>query len=104
MAQGVHIPNEIDRDIRSKYSIRHTSSSLVHMKTVTFVKGQLKGRELKRYVRFYQCLCGSDSSPDRRLIPWKDVGCFSWIRLVTTHDENDPTAEPRTENVSCSHA
>jgi hypothetical protein len=103
MAQGVHIPNEIDRDIRSKYSIRHTSSSLVHMKTVTFVKGQ-KGHELKRYVRFYQCLCGSDSSPDRRLIPWKDVGCFSWIRLVTTHDENDPTAEPRTENVSCSHA
>ena len=92
MAQGVHIPNEIDRDIRSKYSIRHTSSSLVHMKTVTFVKGQ-KGRELKRYVRFYQCLCGSDSSPDRRLIPWKDVGCFSWIRLVMTHDENDPSGE-----------
>ena len=92
MAQGVHIPNEIDRDICSKYSIRHTSSSLVHMKTVTFVKGQ-KGRELKRYVRFYQCLCGSDSSPDQRLIPWKDVGCFSWIRLVTTHDENDPSGE-----------
>ncbi|KIL54860.1 hypothetical protein M378DRAFT_18475 [Amanita muscaria Koide BX008] len=84
--QGLHIPNEIDRDIRSKYSIWHTSSSIVHMKT--FAKGQ-KGRELKRYVRCYQCLCGTDSSQDRRLIPWKDVSCFSWIRLVTTHDEND---------------
>ena len=86
MAQGLYIPNEIDRDIHSKYSIRHTSSSLVHMKTIN---GQ-KGRELKRYVHFFQCLCGSDSSPDRRLIPWKDVSCFSWIHLVMTHDENDP--------------
>ena len=92
MVQGVHIPNEIDRDIRSKYSIWHTSSSLVHMKTVTFVKGQ-KGCELKRYIRFHQCLCGSDSSPDQRLIPWKDVGCFLWIHLVTMHDENDPSGE-----------
>ena len=97
MAQGSYIPNEIDWDICSKCSIQHMSSSLVHMKAIN---GQ-KGHELKRYVRFFQCLCGSDSSPDRRLIPWKDVSCFSWIRLVTTHDENDPKGKSQYMCIGC---
>ena len=26
---------------------------------------------------------------EKRQIPWKNVGCLTWIKLVTTHDESD---------------
>ncbi|KAM6503401.1 hypothetical protein JOM56_000344 [Amanita muscaria] len=80
---GLHIPHEIDRDVRSKYSIRTSASKPVHAKTA--VKGQ-RGRELTRWTRIYQCLCGSDSEA-RRLIGWKNVHCCVWIQTVTTHDD-----------------
>jgi hypothetical protein len=87
LSLGLHIPHEIDRDVRSKYSIRTSASKPVHAKTA--VKGE-RGRELTRWTRTYQCLCGSDSET-RRLIGWKNIHCCSWIRMVTTHDEKDTT-------------
>ncbi|RDB27252.1 hypothetical protein Hypma_004515 [Hypsizygus marmoreus] len=83
---GLHVPNEIERDVRSKYSIRTSASSSVHAKAA--VKGE-KGPTLKRWVRTYQCLCGSDSlGKERRLISWRNVCCCSWIRVVTTHEDS----------------
>ncbi|KAF9459550.1 hypothetical protein BDZ94DRAFT_1005111 [Collybia nuda] len=67
--QGLHMPNEIERNL-------------------TIKGGQ--GRILKRWVWFYQCLCGSDTQGQQHLIPWKNINCCSWVRVVTTHDESDP--------------
>ncbi|KNZ82100.1 hypothetical protein J132_08283 [Termitomyces sp. J132] len=51
---GIHIPNEIKRDIRSKFSVCYTNKSSIHAKSAA--KGE-KGRELQHYVQIYQCLC-----------------------------------------------
>lgn len=40
------MPNDVDRDVRSKYSIRTSAAKSVHAKTE--VKGQ-QGRELTRW-------------------------------------------------------
>lgn len=88
--QGLHLPGEIERDVHSKYSIRNGTGSPITDKPT--IKGG-QGRTLKRYVRFYQCLCGSDTQAQQRLIPWRNVNCCSWVRVVTTHDESNPEGE-----------
>ncbi|KAH0584195.1 hypothetical protein J132_00552 [Termitomyces sp. J132] len=44
---GIHIPNEIERDIRSKFSVCDTNKSPIYAKSAA--KGE-KGRELQHYV------------------------------------------------------
>ncbi|KAJ6589631.1 hypothetical protein B0H19DRAFT_1304015, partial [Mycena capillaripes] len=83
----LHIPDSIIRDARSKLSIVNTDSSAVD--TVN------KLHKLTRHRRTYQCQCGMDHEEGnqpakRRDIPWKNIGCGFCVRLITTHDENDP--------------
>ncbi|KAF9552532.1 hypothetical protein CPC08DRAFT_646787 [Agrocybe pediades] len=48
----------------------------------------------RRFTRIYQCQGGIDNecgrhSSKKRQIPWKNVDCLCWIRLITVHDENN---------------
>jgi hypothetical protein len=79
----LYIPSENARDAQSKYSVQKTIT-----KTLT---GNSKH---KRITRFYQCQCGVDHTTGRfaartRQVPWRNVGCLSWIKLVTLHDSED---------------
>ena len=83
---GLHIPDEIVRDVRSKYSIRNTDRKIV--------KARSSKKTYSQYTRLYQCLCGTDHQTGKkpskdREIGWKDVACTSWVKLVITHDETD---------------
>ncbi|KAL1756899.1 hypothetical protein FB107DRAFT_210336 [Schizophyllum commune] len=90
MARGLYIPNakmEADnkdlstRDVRSKYSVVWSRSSLR--------SGAL------RIERVLQCLCGIDheapgaKKADKRHIPWTYVGCLSFVTVITMHDIED---------------
>ncbi|KAF8880970.1 hypothetical protein BD779DRAFT_1675634 [Infundibulicybe gibba] len=84
---GLYIPDRDDRDVQSKLSVQRTNSK--------FVGGKSSERRWKRYTRIYQCQCGIDHTIGRRAakennrqVPWKNVSCWCWIKLVTTHDEH----------------
>ena len=81
----LYIPNQNDgeRDVQSKFSIQKTDSKALGGKGNT---------RWKRCTRTFQCQCGVDHTTGRfagkaRQIPWKNVGCLSWVKVVTTHDE-----------------
>ncbi|KAG1743911.1 hypothetical protein EDB19DRAFT_1927409 [Suillus lakei] len=89
---GLHIPDEIQRDVRSKYSIRSTDRKEV--------KGKVKNPHhiYTRCTRIYQCLCGTDHQAGKRpskdrQIGWENVACISWIKIVSTHDEMDKNSK-----------
>src|ERR1700678_3014719 len=79
----LYIPNQDnkERDVQAKYSIQRTDSNVLTS----------NGGRWKRFIRVYQCQCGVDHTTGRfaaekRQVPWKNVGCMSWIKLTTTHD------------------
>ncbi|KAJ7763028.1 hypothetical protein B0H16DRAFT_1661803 [Mycena metata] len=81
---SLHLPNEINRDARSKLVI------------VTSIKDTVnavdKSRKLTRYRAIYQCQCGSDHTSGRlaskkREMAWENVDCGCWFRITTTHYE-----------------
>jgi hypothetical protein len=79
----LYMPTHEDRDVQLKYTIQKTDS-----KTIGGKGG--KPHPWKRVTRFFQCQCGIDNTAGRwaskqRQIPWRNVGCMSWIKLVTTH-------------------
>ncbi|KAG1744356.1 hypothetical protein EDB19DRAFT_2023821 [Suillus lakei] len=89
---GLHIPDEIQRDVRSKYSIRSTDCKEV--------KGKVKNPRhiYTRCTRIYQCLCSTDHQAGKRpskdrQIGWENVACISWIKIVSTHDEMDKNSK-----------
>jgi hypothetical protein len=92
-ALNLHVPNDIDREIQSKMSIRHSDAKPVKPKKGSI--GDKESRVYKRWTRLYQCLCGTkgDAAIRPRGIPWGNIGCFVWVRLVTTHDETDPKGD-----------
>lgn len=70
-----------ERDVQSKLAIQKSS------------KNELKNTCHERVTRFFQCQCGLDNhvgcegrQSKERQIPWKNVGCLMWIKLVTLHD------------------
>ena len=79
----LHIPSStLDRNVQSKYTI------------VTSQPKPFAKKPYKRVIRFYQCQCGVDHAFGRhvakkRQVPWADVGCLSWIRLITLHDKSN---------------
>ncbi|KAJ7572977.1 hypothetical protein C8J56DRAFT_805736, partial [Mycena floridula] len=89
---GLHLPGEIVRDVRSKFAIVHYDGGK-----------DLQQETFTRCTRLYQCLCGragaagkplpeGEEETKRRLrqIGWDNIGCQCFIRLVTTHqDEQD---------------
>ena len=88
----LYAPNSNDedreRDVQCKYSIQKTDSNVLAS------KNSKESPRYKRFTRFFQCQCGIDHTAGRlagkkRQIPWKNVGCLSWVKLVTTHDENN---------------
>ncbi|KAJ7136679.1 hypothetical protein C8R44DRAFT_608573, partial [Mycena epipterygia] len=75
---GAHVPEELDRDARSKLVIRTSYHSPI-------------ARKFTRWQRVYQCTCSSDNEQGhqpskRRDMPWQNVGCEFWI-----HQENKIT-------------
>ncbi|KAF8168414.1 hypothetical protein B0H34DRAFT_779746 [Crassisporium funariophilum] len=74
-----HQNNEDERDVQDSKPLKARSA-------------KEKGR-YKRYTQTFHCQCGMDHTTGRFAgkkcqIPWKDVGCLCWIKLVTVHDEN----------------
>jgi hypothetical protein len=85
----LYIPSQDERDVQAKFSIQKTSS-----KAIGGLGGKAEKPLWKRWTRHFQCQCGVDNEEGRlaskkRQIPWKNVGCLSWIKLVTTHSETD---------------
>ncbi|KAJ7149105.1 hypothetical protein C8R46DRAFT_916478, partial [Mycena filopes] len=81
---SLHLPNEIDRDARSKLVIVTSTKD-----TVNSVD---KSRKFTRYRAIYQCQCGIDHTSGRlaskkREIAWENVDCGCWFRITTTHYE-----------------
>ncbi|KAJ7799023.1 hypothetical protein B0H14DRAFT_3886261 [Mycena olivaceomarginata] len=76
------------RDVQSKFAILRTSANVL-----TGAKVPVK--RYKRITRFLQCQCGVDHTTGRfakkgsaatRQIPWPDVGCLVFIKIVSLHD------------------
>jgi hypothetical protein len=75
-------------DVQSKFTILRTSANVL-----TGAKVPVK--RYKRITRFLQCQCGVDHATGRfakkgstatRQIPWPDVGCLVFIKIVSLHD------------------
>ncbi|KAF8054956.1 hypothetical protein FPV67DRAFT_1568228 [Lyophyllum atratum] len=84
----LYIPTQDERDVQSKFSIQKTDRKYRNP------RGTKDKNRWRRHTRIYQCQCGVDHTAGRRAAkdnnrqtPWKNVGCWCWIRLVTTHDE-----------------
>jgi hypothetical protein len=77
---GLYLPSQGNRDVQNKYAIQKTDAKKIG--------GKPEG--WKRITRYFQCQCGVDNTTGQlaskeRQIPWKNVGCMSWVKLVTTH-------------------
>lgn len=88
----LYIPSEDERDVQSKYSIQ---------KGIGKPFGAKSGGTApwKRWTRFFQCQCGVDNTEGqnpskKRQMPWKNVGCLSWIKLITTHNNDNGNILP----------
>ncbi|KAG0707973.1 hypothetical protein DFH29DRAFT_994602 [Suillus ampliporus] len=89
---GLHIPDEIQCDVRSKYSIHSTDHKEV--------KGKVKNSHhiYTHCTQIYQCLCGTDHQAGKRpskdqQIGWENITCISWIKIVSTHDDMDKNSK-----------
>ena len=83
----LYIPGHGERDVQSKLTVIWSNSN--------FRNGRGSKYPKKRYMRWdrlYQCQCGADhasghnAAKEKRQIPWKNVGCLCWVKLVTLHD------------------
>lgn len=79
------------RDARSKLVIRHSESKVLASKNsaVKYV----------RWIRLYQCLCGSEYSEghhasEKRQTGWQNVHCPMYARIVSTNDETEANGAP----------
>lgn len=78
---GLHIPGVYLRDVATKWSIRHSSSR------------KLQNGSFYRFTYIFQCICGCDHTAGpvttaKRQMPYDDVGCNAYIKLVVTFDSN----------------
>jgi hypothetical protein len=86
---NVHIPPEITRDARSKLTIITSDNNPVNAtdKSVVYT----------RHRRVYQCQCGVDNHEGHqggksREMGWENVGCGFWVRLTSTHENEESGA------------
>jgi hypothetical protein len=75
--------SELPRDVRSKMSIVYSDSGRIG-----------PNKKYTRWTRLYQCLCGTNHEAGRyaskkRLMPWKNVKCSMYARVISTHDTSD---------------
>ncbi len=75
----LYVPTHDDCDVQYKFAIQKSDTKKIG-----------KNKSWKRVTRFYQCQCGIDNTTGRfaskgRQIPWRNVGCMSWVKLMTTH-------------------
>ena len=80
---ALHLPDELPRDVRSKLAIKTSDSKHIG-----------PDKKYTRWTRLYQCLCGTDNerghhASKRRHIPWENVKCSMYARVISTHDERD---------------
>jgi len=85
----LYIPSQDERDVQAKFSIQKTSS-----KAIGGLGGKAEKPAWKHWTWHFQCQCGIDNEEGRLTskkcqIPWKNVGCLSWIKLVTMHSKID---------------
>jgi len=85
----LYIPSQDERDVQAKFSIQKTSS-----KAIGGLRGKVEKPAWKCWTWHFQCQCGIGNregrlASKRHQIPWKNVSCLSWIKLVTTHSETD---------------
>ncbi|RXW16666.1 hypothetical protein EST38_g9180, partial [Candolleomyces aberdarensis] len=85
----LHIPQSKNElcSVQSKLAIQKTDSVDVNIKNETQAPWE-------RFTRYYQCQCGISHqtgrfAAEKRQIPWEDVGCPFWIKLVTVHERRD---------------
>ena len=95
---GIHIPNSIERDARSKWAIRTTTTRnltciaqnpITHKSCLNQASIESLTVKFKRRVRVFQCLCGTDNTTGRlasktRQIAWTDVECTGYATITTT--------------------
>ena len=79
---GLHIPDEIVWDVRSKYSIHNTNCKIV--------KARSNKKTYSQYTRLYQCLCGMDHQTGKKPskdweIGWKDGSSVHELGEVSYH-------------------
>lgn len=78
---GLHIPGVYSRDVASKWSIRQSSSR------------KLQKGSFYQVTYIFQCICGCDHTTGpvptaKRQMPYDNVGCNAFIKLVVTFDSN----------------
>ncbi|KAJ6557769.1 hypothetical protein B0H19DRAFT_945764 [Mycena capillaripes] len=87
----MHIPTEIKRDVRSKLVIVHSDHNSVNWYNSTRKKTDpSNSTKFELWHGAYQCTAGSDNTTghhtgNHRDMPWKDVGCMFWVKLISTH-------------------
>ncbi|KAM6494944.1 hypothetical protein JOM56_009567, partial [Amanita muscaria] len=74
--------NDVPRDARSKMSIVYSDSGHVG-----------PNKKYMCWTRLYQCLCGTNHEEGhypskKRLMPWKNIKCSMYARVVSTHDSS----------------
>ncbi|PCH35933.1 hypothetical protein WOLCODRAFT_20228 [Wolfiporia cocos MD-104 SS10] len=79
----VHVPDEIPWKVQSKFTIRDLLHDEIKSKDGTQIYQQQN--------HLYQCSCRTDNKAgqhpsNRHDIPWRDVGCCAWLRVITTFD------------------
>ncbi|KAJ3515621.1 hypothetical protein NMY22_g14404 [Coprinellus aureogranulatus] len=85
---GLYLPGDDDypRDVQNKFSIVKTVP-----KDITKRGTSKEPAKYKRFIRYFQCQCGADEkcgrrATEKRQMPWRNVGCLVWVKLVTTHE------------------
>jgi len=89
---GLHVPSYILCHVRSKFTIQQT-----HSRVVT---GPRNGPKIPHthITHIYQCRCGFDNTighgaGKKREVPWMNVGCWCWARVVITINLSNPESK-----------
>ncbi|KAG2149230.1 hypothetical protein DEU56DRAFT_924695 [Suillus clintonianus] len=87
----VHIPTLLHRDVQLKLAICNTDTKVLNSKGP---HGKLQPSVYSRVTCLLQCSCGTDHTAGTngsklREIPWKDVGCLVWVKVIATHFTSD---------------
>ncbi|KAG1765864.1 hypothetical protein EV702DRAFT_1050858 [Suillus placidus] len=87
----VHIPTLLQRDVRSKLAIHNTDTKVLKSKGP---HGKIQPSAYSRVTCLLQCSCGTDHTAGTngsklQEIPWKNVGCLVWVKVIATHFTSD---------------
>lgn len=83
----LYIPGHGQCDMQSKLAVVWSNSNFCNGHGNQYPKKQFKGWD-----RIFQCHCGADhmagcnAAKEKHQIPWKNIGCLCWVKLVMLHD------------------